>query len=351
MTSVAGQSANKRFAQANIRVALSDHLKDFDCLLFWFFESNRDYVTGLIRPFKRSDLMDVFGVSKDIVKRSLARLRASGWVSFEDLGHEGQRPILHDWPSAEDTFHGIEDTKFAPYLEGKGWARLPREIMTSGASPRAIRIWVILMIIKGHDKNRPESYGWAYITRAELAAFIRYPGTKLHPKTTQPDTDQLEEFGLVEIDEHAVHGRTNRYRPTAKIRTPVAEVEPQAKQEAAAKVVEPVMSDRDLASWEHISICLTLAGRWINGMLGRDQLEFVNELEEQHDASFNAVEKALEKMNDPEVIRIRLDTALEAYGPSHSFDLISKVLDFDADPLSEEELAKLQACSDSRTHR
>ncbi|MER5323692.1 hypothetical protein [Streptosporangium roseum] len=339
MDSVAGQSANERFAQANIRVALSDHFTAFDCLVYWYFQSNTDYLTGLVRPFKRADLMDVFGVSVDTVKRSLKRLRSSGWITLEDLGHEGQRPTLHNWPSGEDTFHGIGDTKFAKYLDGKGWARLSREIMFSGLSPRQIRIWVVLMILKGHNRNRPESFGWAYITHAELAALIRDLGSKLHPKTVGSDTEQLEERGLVKIDEYAVHGRMNRYRPTDQIHIVMAEVEPKAMPEEPSEIGKTMWTQGWLTS-EYIHVCVELLDLWIGGTIGEDWWEHDEERGEEYDTVLYAIKNALKEIGDPELVRIRINTGLETYGPGYPLDIVNKVLDFDADPLSEEELTK-----------
>ncbi|MEV0756797.1 hypothetical protein [Streptosporangium sp. NPDC050280] len=312
--------------------------------MYWYFQSNMDYYNGLTKPFKRADLMDVFGVSVDTIKRSLKRLSSSGWITLEDLGHEGQRPTLHDWPSAEDTFHGIRDTKFAKYLDGKGWARLSREIMFSGLSPRQIRIWVVLMILKGHDKNRPESFGWAYITHAELVALIRDPGSRLHPKTVGSDTEQLEERGLVEIDEYAVHGRMNRYRPTDRLHIIMVEVEPEAEQEETAEIIDYMPGS------EHIRICLELLDRWVSGTIGEDWRDHEYERGEEYDEVLDAIEKALEEMGDPAIVRIRINTGLKTYGPGYPLDFISKVLDFNADPLSDEELTKLLDHIDSRSH-
>jgi hypothetical protein len=205
------------------------------------------------------------------------------------------------------------------------------------------------MIIKGHDKNLPESYGWAYITHAELAALIRDPGSKLHPKTISSDTEHLEERGLVEVDEYAVHGRMNRYRPTDRLRIVVAEVEPGVMPEEPSKIGETsfVMS---MNNPKYLRVCLELLDLWINGTIGDDWRNHQEERDEEHDMVLDAIENALKEIGDPELVRIRINTGLETYGPGYPLDFINKVLDFDADPLSDEELTKLLDHIDGRNH-
>ncbi|AWS44529.1 hypothetical protein [Streptosporangium sp. 'caverna'] len=351
MTSLPGQSAKVRYSQLPASVSFSDHLQPLDVIAWAYadcFKSDFKKIdgTGIKWPvIKVSKMAADLGVSKTVLNKSLARLRAAGFLRTEQT-QTGNRMILSARASIEDTLKGRE------YRE-KDFTKIGIDLITSEFA--AIKLLVLIFIDRFKQGNPT-----AYTTEKEIAKFVG----RAH-RTVGDYVAELKHHGLLDLRER--EDRIGYFEYWIILDAPLGSASSGGSTKAASEIKMGGYGKLPTPySYEYMSLCLDLLDLWVVGVTGKprpryDLLDFyptdpelVAEDEAVNDA-MAVIEEALLSTEDPDLVRQRLEDGLQTYGLGYPVEFITKVLDFsdpdpEHDPFSDAEFDAILAASDSRNH-
>lgn len=217
MARIPGILGNGVFATVPMTVNVSQHL-DHNCVAVWIYlRSLYAHEDGFTDPKKSARIAAALGMSESTYDRSKRRLDKFGFVEIRGAGNAGLRYRTCQRASVPDDFGAFgQDDRYAHTLTDGLYAKVTRDMVTHGPSARAIRVYVILDRIAGRDPGKPENYGWAYVSRKELAAWLG-----VGPDAISADIAQLGGFGLLDVEKFSA-GRMNRYRVNSALKNPEA---------------------------------------------------------------------------------------------------------------------------------
>lgn len=196
------------FARVPASVSARKDLDHLDVLVWAYLDSFCTFHESRVvtKPMKLNEIAETLGVSRRTLNRSLENLTRARLLDSRNVGHKGKLFQLHT--RGIDPNYGSFGKKYGYHIKDtEGFTKVTREMITHGPTPRALRLWMLLERISGKDGENTKRLGWAFALRSEMADWLG-----VHENTITSDLKELEEFGLLFIDNGSAPGRMNRYK-------------------------------------------------------------------------------------------------------------------------------------------